>query len=85
MNPEMVSFNKTATVVVLPKLTLNGKRAPLSLLDDKITLNVETCTTNDIKNITTCQKSSKDGDAICFEFLVPDQCKKKNTRLSLSS
>lgn len=73
----MVSFNKKATVAVVPELKLNqNTNVPLSLLDDKMKLKVEIMTTAGVKNISTCEKSTtSSNDAILFDFMVPDQRK----------
>lgn len=75
VNPEMVNVSKKATVVVVPKLTLNGMAIPLSLLQEKLTLNVSCTNANDVKTSSTCQNIDSNSSYVCFDFIVPEQCK----------
>ncbi|KAG2231590.1 hypothetical protein INT48_003690 [Thamnidium elegans] len=72
INPEMVSFNKKATVVINPRLTMNSLSIPISLLEN-ISLVVESTNADQVKNTSTCQNISKDSSSIYFEFMVPDR------------
>ncbi|KAI9254122.1 hypothetical protein EDC94DRAFT_524762 [Helicostylum pulchrum] len=72
VNPEMVSFNKKATVVVNPRLIMNNLSVPISLLE-KISLVAESTNADQVKNTSTCQNISKDSNTIYFEFMVPDR------------
>ncbi|RCI02858.1 hypothetical protein CU098_000362, partial [Rhizopus stolonifer] len=74
VNPEMIYVNKKTTVVVLPRLTINGTTAPVSLLQD-LSLSVESTDSNQVKNNSVCQSMNKELNYIYFEFLVPDQLK----------
>ena len=74
VNSEMVYPNKKASVVVLPRLTLNGNSVPLSLLEDP-SLTIDIGSSDSAKHSITCQNVGKDLKAIYYEFMVPDQCK----------
>lgn len=75
VNPEMVNVSKKATVVVVPKLTLNGMAVPLSLLQEKLALNVNCTNANDVKTSATCQNIDSNASYVCFDFIVPEQRK----------
>lgn len=75
VNPEMVNVSKKATVVVVPKLTLNGLTVPLSLLQEKLVLNVNCTNASDVKTSSVCQNIDFNPSYICFDFIVPEQCK----------
>ncbi|KAK9762469.1 hypothetical protein K7432_011754, partial [Basidiobolus ranarum] len=72
VNPEMTSFNKKSTVVVNPRLTMNGISIPLSLIE-KMSLLVECMNVDGVTNSTTCQNIGKYPSSIHFEFMVPDR------------
>ncbi|OBZ90101.1 Actin-binding protein F [Choanephora cucurbitarum] len=72
VNSEMVYPNKKASVVVLPRLTLNGNSVPLSLLEDP-SLTIDIGSSDSAKHSITCQNVGKDLKAIYYEFMVPDQ------------
>jgi hypothetical protein len=74
VNPEMVYVNKKATVVVIPRVSLNGTAVPVSLLE-QVSLTVDSTNTHEVKNSTTCRNISSDPQNIHFEFMVPDQRK----------
>lgn len=74
VNTEMISFNKIATVIAVPSLTLNEVFAPLSLLNDEMTLTVTTTDINGVKNTNVCQRSDPTSDTISFDFMVPEHC-----------
>lgn len=75
VNPEMVNVGKKATVVVVPKLTLNGIAVPLSLLQEKLVLHVNCTNASDVKTSSTCQNMDANPSYVCFDFIVPEQCK----------
>ncbi|KAI8990287.1 hypothetical protein BDB01DRAFT_717649 [Pilobolus umbonatus] len=71
VNPEMIGFNKTPTVVVLPALTLNDIPMPLSMLESPV-LTVESLSFHQIRSISTYQSDSIENSGITFSFTVPD-------------
>ncbi|GAN07735.1 conserved hypothetical protein [Mucor ambiguus] len=73
VNPEMINVSKKATVVVLPKLTLNGITVPLSVLQEKLVLHVNCTNANDVKTSSTCQNIDSKPSYVCFDFIVPEQ------------
>ncbi|KAI7892341.1 uncharacterized protein EV154DRAFT_462599 [Mucor mucedo] len=81
VNPEMISFNKKATVVVNPRLTVNGVSAPLSLLEDT-SLCVECTNVDGVKNSTSYQMFNQTSDSIYFTFMVPERLTTLNFILS---
>lgn len=72
INSEMVSFNKIASIVAIPTLSMNGDPAPLSLLDNKMTLTITTTNINGVKYTSKCQRNTSVTDAISFDFMVPE-------------
>lgn len=74
VNPEMVYVNKKTTVVVVPRLSLNGITVPVSLLE-QVSLTVDCTNANEVKNSSVCRNINSDSRNIRFEFMVPDQCK----------
>lgn len=75
VNSEMTNVNKKATVVVVPKLTIAGLAAPLSLLQEKLTLDVDCTNASDVKTSSTCQNIESNPSYISFDFIIPEQCK----------
>ncbi|KAI8636911.1 hypothetical protein BD408DRAFT_486588 [Parasitella parasitica] len=73
VNPEMVNTNKKATVVVVPKLTLNDVTVPWSLLQEKLTLSVDCTNSSNVKTSSTCQNIDCNPSYISFDFIVPEQ------------
>ncbi|CEP11483.1 hypothetical protein [Parasitella parasitica] len=73
VNPEMVSINKKATVVVVPKLTVNGVTVPLSILQERLTLSVDCTNSSNVKTSSTCQNIDCNPSHISFNFIVPEQ------------
>ncbi|KAI8365074.1 hypothetical protein BD560DRAFT_402026 [Blakeslea trispora] len=72
VNSEMVYPNKKASVVVLPKLTLNGTSVPLSLLEQP-SLTIDVSSSDSAKHSIVCQNVGKDLSTIYYEFMAPDQ------------
>ncbi|KAI8988000.1 hypothetical protein BDF20DRAFT_910548 [Mycotypha africana] len=73
LNNEMVYPNKSATVVTVPDLRLNGVIIPLNLLEKEITLTVDSSTITGVKNSMKCQQAITDFNCISFDFAVPNQ------------
>ncbi|CEG71069.1 hypothetical protein RMATCC62417_06860 [Rhizopus microsporus] len=69
INREMVSFNKKATIAVIPKLTMNDQ--PYSAFESA-SLNIECWNANDIKTTTSKVVTSLDKPSL-FDFTVPEQ------------
>lgn len=73
VNPEMVNVSKKATVLVVPKLTLNGIAVPLSVLQENLVLHVNCTNASDVKTSSTCQNIDSNPSYVCFDFIVPEQ------------
>ncbi|KAI9470867.1 MAG: hypothetical protein EXX96DRAFT_603007 [Benjaminiella poitrasii] len=81
VNSEMIYSNKKSSVVVIPTLTLNGSPVPLSLLDEKISLIVDSRNDKGVKKSSIYQCASSDANRIVFDFVVPDQLSQLEFRL----